>query len=194
MKPVSNYNKSVKLNFLDLIDPKISFDFLGGIFLSIFRKELWLSNTLELNSDAINDQRNFSYFDNTFPHIKIFAKAFSNSKAYIVSEPKSVCVSGIREWAILNAFVQSIRLNEAVDIYRMNGLKFTRYIIAKNFSLRNFIPDLLLMLRNTKKSGIKYINIYIFILKNSIYPYLYFSLFFYLFKKINRLIKIHINN
>jgi glycosyltransferase involved in cell wall biosynthesis len=44
----SPINKNLKLNFLDLIDPKISFDYLLGIYLSIF-KTLKFKNNIHIN-------------------------------------------------------------------------------------------------------------------------------------------------
>ena len=79
MTPFSSRTESGEMLFLELIDPKVSFDFLGGIFLSVFRRQMWLSHTGCLDTDALADSRVFSHFDNTFPHIKIFANAFSKS-------------------------------------------------------------------------------------------------------------------
>ena len=40
----SKYTKDGQLDFIDLINPNISFDFLGGIFLSVFRKKMGKRN------------------------------------------------------------------------------------------------------------------------------------------------------
>ena len=100
------------------------------MFLSIFNRKMWLDNVGVLNNEAIEDTRIFSHFDNTFPHIKIFSVAFANSKAYFNKEPLSVCLSGAREWAPMNPLVSSIRLVEALDEYRKNGLK---YFLASSY-------------------------------------------------------------
>ena len=34
--------------------------------------------------------------------------------------------------------VEIVRILEALDYYRSQGLKFSNYIIAKNYALRNF--------------------------------------------------------
>ena len=75
MNKFSSFKKSQELNFFELINSKVSFDFLGGMFLSIFKRRMWLDNVGVLNNKAINDNRVFSHFDNTFPHIKIFSVA-----------------------------------------------------------------------------------------------------------------------
>ena len=152
MDKFSLYKKSQELNFFELINPKVSFDFLGGMFLSIFKRSMWLDNVSILNNEAIKDARVFSHFDNTFPHIKIFSVAFSNSKAYFQADPLSVCLSGAREWAPMNPLVSSVRLVEALDEYRKNGLNYFQYINCKNFALSNIIPHLLKMFLHKEES------------------------------------------
>jgi len=118
MESFSKWKRSGRMNFFELIDPKISFDFLGGVFLSVFDREKWIENAHLLDNEAIRDKNTFSHFDNTFPHIKIFASAFSNSKAYFHAQPLSVCLTGAREWAPMYPFIRSVRLVEALDEYR----------------------------------------------------------------------------
>ena len=67
MQPFFSEENEGKLRFNELINPNISFDFLGGIFLSVFRKKNWDENTSVLDKNAIQDNRIFSHFDNTFP-------------------------------------------------------------------------------------------------------------------------------
>lgn len=188
MNKFSLYNKSGELNFLELINPKVSFDFLGGMFLSIFKRSMWLDNVSVLNTEAINDSRVFSHFDNTFPHIKIFSVAFSNSQAYFQDEPLSVCVSGSREWAPMNPLVTSIRLVEALDEYRKNGLKYFQYIYCKNYALSNFIPHFINMLINKEKTGFIYIQPRKHILNNMLYPNFYLSFIYYFQRKLKQLL------
>jgi len=179
MKPFSSWECSGELPFLELIDPKVSFDFLGGMFLSVFRKENWLLNINILNEHAINDSRTFSHFDNTFPHLKIFAKAFSKSVAYFNVHPLNVCLSGSREWEPMNSLVMSVRLVEALKEYRRNGMSFWAYVYCKNFALRNVFSDFLKMWLYKKKSGYEYVNILKLSLEYSLYPNLYLSLFYF---------------
>ena len=190
MDKFSLYEKSQELNFFELINPKVSFDFLGGMFLSIFKRRMWLDNVSILNNEAIKDARVFSHFDNTFPHVKIFSVAFSNSKAYFQADPLSVCLSGAREWAPMNPLVSSVRLVEALDEYRKNGLNYFQYINCKNYALSNIIPHLLKMLLNKKKTGFIYINPKKHILNNMLYPNFYLSVIYYLRNKIKAFIKL----
>ena len=193
MDKFSLYKKSQELNFFELINPKVSFDFLGGMFLSIFKRSMWLDNVSILNNEAIKDARVFSHFDNTFPHIKIFSVAFSNSKAYFQADPLSVCLSGAREWAPMSPLVSSVRLVEALDEYRKNGLNYFQYINCKNYALSNIIPHLLKMFLNKEKSGFIYINPKKHILNNMLYPNFYFSLIYYFIRKVKLVIKVLIN-
>ena len=50
-------------NFWDVIDPKVSWDFLIGIFfLSVFKREKWLENLHVLNEDDLKDITPWSNF------------------------------------------------------------------------------------------------------------------------------------
>jgi len=189
MDKFSLYKKSQKLNFFELINPKVSFDFLGGMFLSVFKRSMWLDNVNVLNNEAIKDTRVFSHFDNTFPHVKIFSAAFSNSEAYFQADPLTVCLSGAREWKPMNPLVSSVRLVEALDEYRKNGLNYFQYINCKNFALSNIIPHLVKMFLNKEESGYIYIDTNKHILNNMLYPNFYLSVIYYLKNKIKAIIK-----
>lgn len=183
MIPFSNYQSTGKMPFFQLVDPKISFDFLGGMFLSVFRRKNWLLNAHVLDKKAIQDNRIFSHFDNTFPHVKIFAKAFSKSEAYFNTRPLSVCLTGAREWFPMNSLVMSVRLVEALKEYRKNGLPFWRYVYCKNYALNNFLPDFIKILLN-KNSGYAYINPAKLLAESFFYPNFYLSFLFFISKKI----------
>ena len=60
MEPFSSWTHSSEMKFMDLVDPKISFDFLGGMFLSVFRRENWISNVNIIDREALSDRRVFS--------------------------------------------------------------------------------------------------------------------------------------
>lgn len=189
MEQFSPYEKNGKINFLDLIDPNISFDFLGGMFLAVFRRDKWCSNVGVVDQEALTDSRVFSYFDNTFVHVKIFAKSFADSQAFFYSKPLSVCLTGAREWSPMYPFVRSVRLIEALEQYKYSGLSLKRYLYCKNFALRTFLPDLAYMLVNKKTSGFGFIKPFKHILKNMFYPNLYFSLLYYFIRKLKNKLK-----
>lgn len=183
MVPFSPKMESGELPFLKLIDPKVSFDFLGGIFLSVFRRNMWLSNVDILSPTALSDHRVYSHLDNTFPHINIFAKAFSGSKAYFYAIPASVCLTGAREWAPMYPLVKSVRLVEALDEYRKNGLPRLRYWYCRNAALNTFAPDIVRLLANKGKSGYEYVDLAHLIWSNCVYPNCYLSMFYPFFRR-----------
>lgn len=171
------------MDFLDLIDPRIRFDFLGGIFLSVFRREKWTRNVDVLDTASLSDPQTFSHFDNTFPHIKIFAKAFSHSKAYFCAKRLSVCLSGVREWGAMYPLVKSVRLIEALKEYQKNGLSLLRYVVCKNAALNSFALDFIRMILDKEKSGYAYVNPVKIIAANLMYPGFYLSFFSPFFKR-----------
>lgn len=185
MERFSKYNEEGKLEFFDLINPKISFDFLGGMFLYIFRKKNWDNYSHVLDYQAINDHQTFSHFDNTFPHLKIFSYAFSNSTAYFNPVPLNICLTGARDWSPMEPLVRNIRLVEALKLYRKNGLPILQYHICRNFALSNFIPGMGYMIFNKEISGYKYINPFKVIFYNCLYPRFYLSFFSFIIRKLN---------
>ena len=186
MKPFSGKIDSGELDFFELIDPKVSFDFLGGVFLSAFRKSKWDSMVDMLDLQAINSSETFSHFDNTFPHIKIWAHAFSKSRAYFNALPMNICITGHREWAPLEPLVSNIRLIEALDTYKLNGMPYWRYVRCKNFALRNYFPGVMKMLIHKDIYGFK-LSLFKHYLSCALYPNVYLSLFYLLFRKIKAL-------
>lgn len=187
MKKFAKKNNSLELNFIDLINPKISFDFLGGMYLAVFKKNKWDSNIKYLNKSAIEDHLIFSHYDNTFPHVKIFAKAFKNSRAYYMHTPLSVTLSGEREWAPMYSLVRSIRLIESLDIFKENGLSNFKYISYKNYALRYFMQDMIKILLDKKNSGLEHVSFKKHILTNILYPNLYLSVIYFFIRRIKRI-------
>ena len=183
MTPFSSWTNSGEMMFMDLVSPKISFDFLGGMFLSVFRRQNWILNVNVLDASAVEDARTFSHFDNTFPHVKIFANAFANSKAYFNAKPLSVCLSGAREWSPMYPFLHSVRLVEALGEYRKNGLGYVNYLRCKNYALNNFLPDLVSMFIHKNYSGYAYVRPLKLIFENCLFPNFYFSFFNFFIRK-----------
>ena len=184
MVPCSKKTDSGELKFFELIDPRVSYDFLGGMFLSAFRKSNWDAMVDRLDSRAINSSQTFSHFDNTFPHLKIWAHAFSKSRAYFNALPMSVCITGHREWAPLEPLVRNIRLVEALDAYKDNGMSYWRYIICKNFALRNYFSGVVSMVIRRELYGF-HLGLFKHFLRCALYPNVYLSVIYLLFRKIN---------
>ena len=181
---------SQKLNFWDLIDYNISFDFLVGNFLNVFKRKMWEDNLWCLDKNLIADTRTWSNFDNTCGHTKVYANAFKNSKAFFCAEGLTINCYGVREWSQLYPFIEIIRLPEILDYYRKNGLNLKSYILNKNYAFRNFSSYLFKIIISGKKGGLSYINFYRHIFLNLLYPNIYMSLIYFILRKIKKIIKI----
>jgi hypothetical protein len=175
MRRFSKWQDNGELPFLALISPDISFDFLGGMFLSVFRRKNWLEYANALNPSAVSDSHIFSHFDNTFPHIRIFSRAFARSQAYFNADPLIVCLTGAREWVSKYPLVRSVRLVEALEVYRGVGLPLVAYLRCRNFALAHFLPDVLRMLLRPAESGVEHISLFRIIVRNMAFPNFYLS-------------------
>ena len=87
----------------------------------------------------------------------------------------------------------SVRLVEALDEYRKNGLSFWQYVYCKNYALRNFIPDLVNMIIHRKNSGFVFINPFDLIIKNFLYPNFYLSIFYFIGRRVLKIYKYIVN-
>ena len=180
MSRFSNFKSEGELLFFDLINPKVSFDFVGAMFLVVFRKELWIKNENALDIEAVESKMDFSHYDNTFPHVKIFSVAFCKSYAYFYPKPLTINLSGIREWSPMSPLINIVRLVESLDEYKKNGLPIYQYIKCKNFAFRTFIPDFLRLILRRSVSGYYYINPWRLLAKALLYPNTYLSPIYYL--------------
>jgi glycosyltransferase involved in cell wall biosynthesis len=189
MKSHSPLKKSKKLKFFDLIDKRISFDFMLGVFVCVFRRKKWEKNLHVIDKKLVKDPRSWSNFDNTCFFIKVFCEAFRNSKAFFCAKPLSVSLFGIREWGNLYPLVEIVRIPEALDYYRSKGLGFFQYIYTKNYALRNFFNYFFKILINGEKMGLNYINFKNHFFKNLIYPNAWLSIFYFIFRKIYLVLK-----
>ena len=134
----SEINEDRSVRFWDIIDKKVSWAFLIGIFLSIFRTKSWLENVPKLNKIKIEDRGVWSTFENTCLNAILITESCKDSKAYICSKPLSINLIGAREWGDMYEFIEIVRIPELIDFYRSKGLSFKQYILCKNYSLRNF--------------------------------------------------------
>ena len=181
-KKLDTFSKQKKnriVNFWEVIHPNVAFDFLLGMFLSMFRRKMWEENLSCLNKKNINDKRWMSNSDNTFFNTMIFANAFKNSKAFIHGEPLSVCLQGVREWRKLLLFVEAVRIPEILDYYRFKGMPFWRYFYCKNYALRNFAADMTKLMIDNDHRIRNYFSLKRHVIKNLVFPMAYFSLVYY---------------
>ena len=56
MSKFSNKLENFECDFIDLINPSITFDYFGGMYLSVFNKSKWDENINKLDSDKINSK------------------------------------------------------------------------------------------------------------------------------------------
>jgi glycosyltransferase involved in cell wall biosynthesis len=138
----SNIKNSEIVPFFKLINPKYSHDLLGGIYLSVFRRNKWNKEVGQLSAYELYEENKFTNLQTTFPHLIVFATAFSNSKSYHSAVPHIITREGAREWAPLYPIVRTLRLLEALDVYRANGLPIFPYIVFKNKLLKYFFLDI----------------------------------------------------
>ena len=144
--------------FHDLIDPKISYDFMGAMFLGIFRRKKWEKNKHFLKNFK-KGKIEFSKLENTFPHLIIFTKAFMFSNVLISSKIYTNNLIKNREWSYLWPLVQSIRIPEVLKNYRDHGLPFLNYFKCRNHSLRFFLLNALKILVYKKIYPISYFKL-----------------------------------
>lgn len=190
MSSICKLKRDKIVNFWQLINPKVSWEFLIGIFLGVFNREKWENSIGILNFENLQDGKMGSNIDNTATYPMIICSAFKNSKCYICTNALHVNLSGVREWFEIYKFIEIVRIPELLDFYRSQGMPLIQYLICKNFSLRNFFNYLIFIYLNGDKSGKKYINFYNHVLLNLFYPNIYLSPFRYLFRKLKQLLKI----
>jgi glycosyltransferase involved in cell wall biosynthesis len=190
MTKLSKVKSDKEVGFWDIIDPEVSWDFLIGIFLSIFKRDKWLDGLKYINQQDIKDTNVWSNFDNTCLNAKIISTVFKNEKSFICSKPLSVNLIGEREWASLYEFIEIVRIPELIDYYRSQGMGFGKYIYCKNYALRNFFNFFVKIIINGDKAGKNYVNFYKHFLKNLIYPYAWLSIIFFAIRTIKKTIKL----
>ena len=183
MKTHSPIKSNQLVDFFDLINHKVCFDFLLGFYVNAFRRDLWKKNLKVIDKNMMKKPGTWSTFDNTCFFIKIFCAAFKNSKSFICAKPLSVNLSGVREWGDLYPFVEIVRLPEALDYYRSQGLSFFQYVYSKNYSLRNFFNYFFKIIIGGKKMGLHYVDFKRHFLKNLIYPNAWMSILYFIFRK-----------
>lgn len=187
MQKFSEQNISKNLKFFELIKPEMSWDFCLGMFLSVFKRKKWVENLHVIDQKLIDDATLYSNFDNTCPHVKIFSHAFSKSKAYFQAEPLSVTLKGEREWKHLYDFIEIIRIPEILDLHKKQGLPMFQYLYCKNYALRNYVSYFIKILFYKGETGLKYISFKKHIFNNLIFPNVYLSFFYFIFRKISNL-------
>lgn len=178
------------LPFKNLFNVKINPDIFGGMFQSIFKKELWNNFFKTSNiSEGIKSKSEFSTYTNTFPHSYIFSKSFNNPLSMVISDPIIIVTSSFREWANLYPYVRSFRLLEILELnYKKKNITLLKYIYIKNFLLRYYFVDLLYLFFKERKR-LYSLNFSTEITKFLyLFPYIYFI--YYIVNKIFKKFKL----
>ena len=186
LNKMSKLNSDKELNFWEIVDPKISWDFLIGIFFSIFKREKFLKEVKNLDTEKLHDLRTWSNIENTCFHPMLLSMAFKNSKSFFCAKPLSLNLSGEREWKKLYEFVEIIRIPELLDFYRKQGMSFLRYYYCKNFALRNFSNFFAKILLGGEEKGRNYLRFKSHFLNNLIFPNTYLSIIYFILRKIKK--------
>ena len=191
LKKFSNYTKSGKQNFFELINPFKSFEFLLSTYLCIFKRKFWVEYLNVIDKKNIADVRLYSNFDNTGPHIKIWSAAFNNKIVYFMNEPLAANVHGPRgeDWNDLYAFVEAVRIPEVLDCYRNNGMSYMRFFLCKNYALGRFLPGFYNMIFKPNHRGLEFVKIWKHVIKNLLYPGVYIFGFYFFLKKLLIIVK-----
>ena len=93
----------------------------------------------------------------------------------------------------MEPLVRNIRLIEALNEYKENGLPILQYLNCRNFALSNYLPGYIYMLLNKEKSGFKYIkDPFKKFISNMIYPNFYLSVLRFIIRKLKFKLKIFI--
>ena len=184
MSKLAKKENSMECKFWDLIDYRLTFDFLMGNFTNVFKRKMFLENLDCLNEENLKDYRLCSNLDNCCGYIKVYANAFKNSKAYYSPEGFSVNCYGIREWVSMYDFIEIVRIPEILDYYRSQGLGLKKYLINKNYALRNFSNFFFKIFIRGNSAGRHYVKFYKHFLSNLIFPNSILSIFYFLFRKI----------
>jgi hypothetical protein len=93
-------------------------------------------------------------------------------------------LTGAREWAPMYPFIHSVRLVEALSVYRKNGLPYWKYLFCKNYALNNALPDFVNIVLYKERSGYAYVNLFKLALEYSMYPNFYLSLFYFVGRRL----------
>ena len=189
LKRLSSQKRNRLVNYWELIDPKVSWEFLIGIFLTVFKTSEWLKASDRVDKKKLSVEGLWSNFENTCFHPIVNTYAFKDSKAFICSDPLSINIIGFREWKNYYELVEIIRLPELLDFYRNEGFNIAKYFYCKNFALRNFFNYFIKILFVKEIQGKEYISLKKHFFKNLLYPNVYFSIIKFFYRKIKFFLK-----
>ena len=176
--------------FREIIERNVTFDHLGGMYLSIFRRSSWNSSADKLDKKAMQSGDLFDSHVSTFPHVCIFALSFMKSHAFVCDVAICYSFSDAREWRPYYPLIRSVRLLESLECYKLNGLSVDSFNKLKNQSLAYFVEDFIKIAVFRKwYFGANYINFGSLLIENCKYRGFWISiisLILKVFKKIKK--------
>ena len=187
MESFSKAYKDKKTSFFNLIDYKVSWDFLLGIFQCIYKKKMFLENLKVVNHKKLFKPGVWSTFENTAFYTQVYAAAFKDSKVLIQAKPIVVSLYGHKSWEDLWDFIKIVRIPELLDMYKKKGLDNSKYLKMKNFALRDFFSCFKNIYFKGDKAGLKYVKIYNHIFLNIFFPSIYINLLKKILFKFNKI-------
>ena len=84
MQTTSKFKENKRANFWEVIDPKVSWEFLISIFVCIFNRKMWLEGLDCVSQEDIQDTRVWSNFDNTCFNGKVISTVLRIKKVLYV--------------------------------------------------------------------------------------------------------------
>lgn len=106
----------------ELVDPQINNVFLGSIMSSVFRRDLWLTVSNQVNASAPFG----SSVDSVYPHLSVFAKCMVGRPSYYLGYPCVVARSGAQTWLEFVPLIATVILHEVLDMYLKAGVPVQR--------------------------------------------------------------------
>ncbi len=174
MKKFSSIKKNKVTNFFGLIDYNVTWDYLLGICMCIYKRKMFIEKLHHTNMKELKKKGIWTTFHNTAFYTEIYVKAFKKSSVYIQSNPIVVTTHGHKDWNNLYPFIKIVRIPEVIDMYRKNGLTLFSYLRQKNYAVKDFFSCMYKILNSNY--GTKYLDIYRHVLWNLFYPSIYITL------------------
>lgn len=170
-------NSLEKVNtYIELCDPDLSFDLMGGMFLLVFDKTGFDKLEVKFRNLISNNSEIFPDLFNTFPHTCIWNELLKDSPVVHSNFPLIASMQGEREWSAYYLMIRSIRIPELLILYNHTRSLLGMNLLSPQRVLKNFWLDLLRILFLSKNRGLRVCDLF-FILRSykfSIWLWIFF--------------------
>ena len=181
--PFSYYNFPLGLGYIAAVAKKSGYN-VSGLNLNETHDSIEIALKKKIEDTGV-----WSTFENTCLNAILITESCKDSKAFICAKPLSVNLIGEREWGEMYEFIEIVRIPELIDFYRSKGLGLKKYLINKNYSLRNFGNYFIKIIFSSGNKGKELVNFRKHFFKNLIYPNVYISILSSLIRKIKNCFK-----